>query len=57
MYNNNIKNSEMKNEIKKELEYEKRLCNIYGLCVNDISGGKSHEVSHFGLKRLNVHCI
>lgn len=53
MYNNNIKNSEIKNE----LEYEKRLCNIYGLCVNDISGDKSHEVSHFGLKRLNVHCI
>lgn len=50
---NRIKNYENTKEIQKELDYEKRLCDIYGLCGIGMSCSDSHQVSHFGLKKLN----
>jgi hypothetical protein len=56
MFNNNqIKNYQDTKEIQREIDYEKRLCNLYGICGQDKVGMGSHHVSHFGLKKLNGH--
>ena len=52
MNTNNSKYCECKNEVKKEIDYEKRLCNLYGFCGKEIECCGSHDVSYFGLKKL-----
>lgn len=53
MFTSNIKNFENTKEINKEIDYEKRLCNLYGVCGTMLSGLGSHHITHFGLKRLS----
>lgn len=53
MNNNYIKNNEKIKAIQSEMDYEKRLCDIYGLCSNNMSNSCSHDVTHFGLNKLS----
>ena len=46
-------NNKISIELEKELEYAKRICNLYGKCGEGISHVNSHHISHFGLNRLN----
>jgi hypothetical protein len=51
--NTHCKNYEDCKEIQKEMDLQKRLCNLYGFCGKDYPEAKSHHVTHFGLNKLN----
>lgn len=52
---NHCKNYESCKEIQREMDLQKRMCNLYGICGRDIPESLSHQVTNFGLKKLNVH--
>jgi hypothetical protein len=37
----------------KDIEHKKRICGLYGVCGRNSAAPDLHQISHFGLKRLN----